>query len=364
MRALPTAPYEHYPNTVASGSVLCKTSSRTSARSAGKKKNPSKLMAKELRSKGTLRAQVPVRGRVRRLLVAAHSCASSQPSPLQSPPPSPPPQLTVFVFRRSGFFTDSTWARLSVFTRGEPADASRLWGGLADWQAVAGCSTRAAQPASMQSGACGGPRHAERRLRRASEHGASGAQRACRAAPRRAMLWSAERRRLRRATLHAERRLRRAGAWRAGEPQSAQRDACTGPQQARRAAPAAHGLAGWRAAEGAERRLRRATGTACRVAPAAGYKAHRAALRRVAAGWRAGEPQSAQSAQSGANGGSQRAEWRLRRATACRAAPAAGHTARRAARRRSAVRLRWATAFTERRLRRATARRAAPAAGC
>jgi hypothetical protein len=267
--AFPTAPYEHYPNTVASGSVLCKTSSRTSARSAGKKKNPSKLMAKELRSKGTLRAQVPVRGRVRRLLVAAHSCASSQPSPLQSPPPSPPPQLTVFVFRRSGFFTDSTWARLSVFTRGEPADASRLWGGLADWQAVAGCSTRAAQPASMQSGACGGPRHAERRLRRASEHGASGAQRACRAAPRRAMLWSAERRRLRRATLHAERRLRRAGAWRAGEPQSAQRDACTGPQHA-------------------ERRLRRM-------------------------GWRAGEQQKAQ---SGACGGQrvQLAEWRPRRA--------------------------------------------------
>ena len=152
----------------------------------------------------------------------------------------------------------------------------------------------------------------------------------------------------------------RVAGWRAAERATRRLHRAT----ARRAAPAAHGLAGWRAAEGAERRLRRATGTACRVAPAAGYKAHRAALRRVAAGWRAGEPQSAQSAQSGANGGSQRAEWRLRRATACRAAPAAGHTARRAARRRSAVRLRWATAFTERRLRRATARRAAPAAGC
>ena len=141
------------------------------------------------------------------------------------------------------------------------------------------------------------------------------------------MLWSAERRRLRRATLHAERRLRRAGAWRAGEPQSAQRDACTGPQHAERRLR----RMGWRAGEQqkaqsgacgglpvrlAERRLRQATS----------IRRTERRLRRVAAGWRAGEPQSAQSAQSGttaaghstqsdACGGLQRAERRLRRAT-------------------------------------------------
>ena len=132
------------------------------------------------------------------------------------------------------------------------------------------CKAAPAAGHGTQSGACGAPastapaarsERAERRLRWAT---------ARRAAPAAGYaLWSAERRRLRRATLHAERRLRRAGAWRAGEPQSAQRDACTGPQHT-------------------ERRLRRM-------------------------GWRAGEQQKAQ---SGACGGQrvQLAEWRPRRA--------------------------------------------------
>ena len=244
------------------GSLSRKTSSRTLACSAGTKKKPSKLMAKELRCKGTLRAQVPV------------ACVVCSP-PLQSPPPSPPPQLTVLVFRLSGFFTDSTWARWSIFTRGEPADASRL-GWPCRLARCGGLQRESGAPASVQSGACGGPQCADWRLRLASEHGASGAQRACRAAP--AAGYAVECRAALPAAGYTARRAApaagwRVAGWRAAERATRRRHRAT----ARRAAPAAHGLAGWRAAEGAERRLRRATGTACRAAPAAGYKAHRAA---------------------------------------------------------------------------------------
>ena len=233
-----------------------------------------------------------------------------------------------------------------MFTRGEPADASRL-GWACRLARCGGLQRESGAPASVQSGACGGPQCAEWRLRLASEHGASGAQRACRAAP--AAGYAVECRAALPAAgyTRAERRRWRAGEWRAGEPQNAQRDAGTGQQRAERRLR----RMGWRAGEQQKAQSGACGGLPVRLAERRLLRATRRTERRlrlVAAGWRAGEPQSAQ---SGASGGLQRAERRLWRATL------------RAELRPGA--LRQATACTQiaARLRLATAHRAAPAAG-
>jgi hypothetical protein len=123
----------------------------------GEEKSPSKLMAKELRSKGTLRAQVPV---------ACVVCSS----PLIHVHPHSHrhchrhrhrhPQLTVLVFCRTGFHRRSTWihAQAALAMR-----LVRLWC-PGRRKAIFTCSGSAnASPMAGLLASCGGLGHGKRR---------------------------------------------------------------------------------------------------------------------------------------------------------------------------------------------------------